>query len=93
MEPVQLATMFAFFWIAAAAYALDSDWQSAHATFYGGSDASGTMGKFTVRQNSSLMDVWLGIVMVLKSFRLNLLILQFRFNAQCWLSNSMLKLI
>jgi hypothetical protein len=46
MAPVKLATMFGFLWIAGAAYALDSGWQSAHATFYGGSDASGTMGKF-----------------------------------------------
>eukprot|EP00253_Pinus_taeda_P033573 PITA_33573 len=44
MAPVTLATMFSFLWIVCAAYALDSSWQSAHATFYGGSDASGTMG-------------------------------------------------
>lgn len=44
MALVQLVAMFSFLWIAPAAYALDSDWQSAHATFYGGSDASGTMG-------------------------------------------------
>ena len=61
MAPVKLATMLGFLWIAGAAYALDSGWQSAHATFYGGSDASGTMGKFTVRQNSSPMDVWVGV--------------------------------
>eukprot|EP00253_Pinus_taeda_P001012 PITA_01012 len=44
MASVKLATMFGFFWLAAIVYAQDSSWQSAHATFYGGSDASGTMG-------------------------------------------------
>jgi hypothetical protein len=61
MAPAKLATIFGLFWIASTAYALDSGWQSAHATFYGGSDASGTMGKFTVRQNCSSMDVWVGV--------------------------------
>jgi len=46
MAPAKLATIFGLFWIASTAYALDSGWKSAHATFYGGSDASGTMGKF-----------------------------------------------
>ena len=61
MEPVKLATMFGFLWIATAAYALDTSWQSAHATFYGGSDASGTMGKFTDRQNSNAIEIWMGL--------------------------------
>lgn len=65
MAPLTLATMFSFLWIAGAAFALDSGWQSAHATFYGGSDASGTMGKFILGkfippQNPRLVDVWVG---------------------------------
>lgn len=57
MAPVTLTTMFSLLWIAGAAFALDGGWQSAHATFYGGSDASGTMGKFIPPQNSSPVDV------------------------------------
>lgn len=85
--------MFGFLWIAGTAYAQDSGWQSAHATFYGGSDASGTMGKFTLRQNSSLMDSRVGV-----DISSNIIALQFQiyinnFNNICYLSKPIVKLI
>jgi len=72
MAPVTLATMFSFLWIVCAAYALDSSWQSAHATFYGGSDASGTMGKFVPPQNSSPVGLEKGSKLLSLQFQLQI---------------------
>lgn len=44
MVPISLL-LVGFLTIFSSAYAYGGGWINAHATFYGGSDASGTMGK------------------------------------------------
>eukprot|EP00253_Pinus_taeda_P024442 PITA_24442 len=47
IHTIALISLLGFLWISARAYGYGG-WQSAHATFYGGPDASGTMGTVTV---------------------------------------------
>jgi hypothetical protein len=44
VKSIALASLLTFIWLLTGAHGYGG-WESAHATFYGGSDASGTMGK------------------------------------------------
>jgi hypothetical protein len=44
VKSIALASLLTIIWLITGAHGY-GDWESAHATFYGGSDASGTMGK------------------------------------------------